>query len=88
LKGSLGEQRLAEAARTIGALSTEISLPRPASPQSLSPFFPAHCMYRLAMSDAKYHWTQERMPKKILSLGFSMGEDIKIVPALNAPENR
>jgi len=27
LKGNLGEQRLAEAARTIGALSTEISLP-------------------------------------------------------------
>ena len=28
LKGNLGEQRLAGAARTIGALSTEISLPR------------------------------------------------------------
>jgi len=27
LKGNFGEQRLVEAARTIGALSTEISLP-------------------------------------------------------------
>jgi len=34
------------------------------------------------MFDAKYHWTQERMPKKIPSSGFSMGEDIKIVPTL------
>jgi len=36
-------------------------------------------MYRLAMSDAKYPWTQERMPKKIPILGFGMSEDIKIV---------
>jgi len=34
------------------------------------------------MSDAKYHWTQVRMPKKIPSLEFNMGEDIKIVPTL------
>jgi len=30
----------------------------------------------------KYHWTQERMPKKIPRPGFSMGEDLKIVPTL------
>jgi len=40
-KGSPGRHRLAETARTIGALSAGISLPRPASPQSLSPFLPA-----------------------------------------------
>jgi len=34
------------------------------------------------MSDAKYQWTQERMPEKIPSPEFSMGEDIKIVPTL------
>jgi len=39
-------------------------------------------LYRSAISDAKYHWTQERMPKKIPRPGFSMGEDLKIVPTL------
>jgi len=34
------------------------------------------------MSDAKYHWTQERDPEKIPNPGFSNGEDIKIVPTL------
>ena len=28
------------------------------------------------------HWTQERMPAKIHRPGFSMGEDLKIVPTL------
>jgi len=38
-------------------------------------------------SDSKNHWTQERMPEKIRSPGFSIGEDIKIVPTLKTNMN-
>jgi len=34
------------------------------------------------MPNTKYHWTQERMTKKIPSAGFGMGEDIKFAPTL------